>query len=86
MWPLLGLVVTDAIGIAILARYWLDYSITSAVAASYVGTAMGLVQLPLCILGMVMCRKLPAPTWGRVYLGHMALTIVLGISTNIDMT
>ncbi|MBK9119416.1 MAG: hypothetical protein IPM18_07415 [Phycisphaerales bacterium] len=45
-------------------------------AAGFLGVALALVQVPLCILGFFRARRLLQPNLALVYAAHLALTVV----------
>jgi len=84
IWPLVVLVLIDIAGVWTIVDWRLSGSITDALEGAYVGCGMFLLQIPLCIHGMLVAKRLRKVVLQRVYLVHCAGSVLVAIWANID--
>ena len=88
LWPLLVIIAIDAVcAWAIIERivaHSMRNDITRGFEGAYLACGMLLVQGPLCALGMAVTKS--KHRWlFRVYAGHLVVTALLCVTSNIDL-
>jgi hypothetical protein len=85
-WPLIALLITDALGIWGIGSRVLEGSITTGIEGAYLACGLFIVQIPLCIVGLSVARKASNRGESLFYFGHMIFSSLLCVVANIDMT